>query len=60
MAQPKKKTSRMKRGHRRSHHKATTMSFVKCENCGELKLAHRVCPECGHYNNEKVIETAEL
>jgi large subunit ribosomal protein L32 len=60
MAQPKKKASRMKRGNRRSHHKATPMSYVKCENCGELKLTHRVCPACGHYGNRKVVETDEL
>ncbi len=60
MAQPKKKTSRMKKGNRRSHHKATAMAYVKCENCGELKLTHRVCPACGYYKDQQVVEKEEL
>ena len=27
-----------------------------CSNCGELKLSHRVCPECGYYNGKQVKE----
>ena len=60
MAQPKKKASRMKKGNRRSHHSASAMAYVKCDNCGELKLTHRVCPACGYYNDVKVVETEEL
>ena len=25
--------------------------------CGEVKLPHRVCPNCGFYKNREVIET---
>ena len=60
MCVPKNKTSRHKKGSRRSHHHATTMAYSKCSNCGELKLNHRVCPECGHYNKKQVITTDEL
>ncbi|MEW9033943.1 MAG: 50S ribosomal protein L32, partial [Planifilum fimeticola] len=27
-----------------------------CPQCGEWKLAHRVCKECGHYKGEEVVE----
>ncbi|MCD8491770.1 MAG: 50S ribosomal protein L32 [Geovibrio sp.] len=60
MGVPKKKTTRRKKGHRRSHHHATAHSFGKCENCGELKLPHRVCPSCGYYKKVQVIKTAEI
>ena len=30
--------------------------MVVCPNCGELKLSHRVCPVCGHYNGKQVKE----
>lgn len=60
MGVPKKKTTRLRKGNRRSHHRATSMTYAKCDNCGELKLAHRVCGDCGHYNNEKVVEKEEL
>lgn len=30
--------------------------MVKCDNCGEYKLAHRVCPNCGSYKGEEVVE----
>jgi large subunit ribosomal protein L32 len=30
--------------------------MVVCPNCGEMKLSHRVCKECGSYNGKTVIE----
>ena len=29
--------------------------MVECPNCGEAKLAHRVCKECGSYKGEEVV-----
>ncbi len=29
--------------------------FSRCKNCGELKLAHKVCGSCGYYNGKVVI-----
>lgn len=60
MGVPKKKTTRLRKGNRRSHHRATSMGYAKCDNCGELKLSHRVCPDCGFYAKEKMLETEEL
>ena len=60
MGVPKNKTTRNRLGSRRSHHKAEVKGFAKCDNCGELKLNHRVCPSCGHYNKTQVVVKEEL
>lgn len=30
--------------------------LVDCKNCGEKKLAHTVCSECGQYRGRQVID----
>lgn len=49
MAVPKKRTGHSAQGHRRSNWKATVPETATCSNCGELKLAHAVCENCGFY-----------
>lgn len=56
MAVPKKRHSKSKVGRRRMHYHLEEIETVKCENCGNLKLPHRVCSFCGFYKNKKVIE----
>ncbi len=58
MANPKKRTSSRKRNPRRSHIRLKAMGTVTCTNCQELKLRHRVCPSCGFYKDQVVVETA--
>jgi len=41
---------------RRSHHALKSTSFVKCENCKELKRRHIVCQSCGFYRGMKIID----
>ena len=61
MPNPKHKTTKSKVGMRRSHHHPSTLLGVKCENCGELKQAHTVCPSCGTYKGRKVVaDTKEV
>lgn len=60
MPNQKGKSSRAQRGARRSHIHATTMAFSKCDNCGEQKLNHRICPACGYYSKKEIIKTKEL
>ncbi|MEW6638814.1 MAG: 50S ribosomal protein L32 [Actinomycetota bacterium] len=55
MAVPKKKTSRARRDKRRAHHALKGPGLVACPNCGEPRLPHRVCPECGHYKGRTVV-----
>jgi len=47
------------RGHtrnRRAHHGLKESGLVKCEKCGELKIPHTVCQNCGTYKNRPVID----
>jgi large subunit ribosomal protein L32 len=54
MALPKKKTSKSKKGMRRSHDRVPVPNIVPCE-CGEPTLPHRVCPKCGNYRGRQML-----
>lgn len=57
MAVPKRKTSKARRNTRRSAvWKLDMPAFAKCSQCGELKVAHRVCKSCGYYNGKDVLK----
>ncbi|MFP4158616.1 MAG: 50S ribosomal protein L32 [Desulfosalsimonas sp.] len=57
MAVPKHKVSRSKRDKRRTHQKTSAPGLTKCTQCGEAVMAHRACPECGHYRGRSIIDT---
>lgn len=60
MAVPKRRTSKSRQGHRRSHHNLGAGKGVQyCPRCNEPVLPHRVCPNCGHYQNREVIKMDE-
>ena len=59
MANPKHKTSKSKRDMRRSHDKLTAPNVSNCPQCGETKLPHHACPNCGTYKGRTVIETKD-
>jgi large subunit ribosomal protein L32 len=56
MAVPKRRTSHSKQGHRRSHHHIKPPQVQYCNQCNEPVLPHRVCPNCGFYQNREVFE----
>jgi large subunit ribosomal protein L32 len=56
---PKKKHSRTRRDKRRTHDALQAQNLVQCSNCGEMRLPHRVCPNCGHYQGREVIKIKE-
>ncbi len=57
MAVPKRKVSQARRDKRRSNvWKLSVPGFSKCTQCGELKLPHRVCGNCGFYKGKEVIK----
>ena len=56
MAVPKKRTSKQRKRKRRTHHGMPVTNTSACPNCGDPKLPHRVCPTCGTYKGEQVIE----
>ena len=53
---PKRKISKSRRNRRRAHDALKLNHLVECESCGEYHIAHRVCPKCGAYRGEQVIE----
>ena len=58
MAVPKRKVSKARRDKRRSSHwKLSTPNLVACPKCGELRMPHRACRNCGTYNNRIVLRT---
>ncbi|MDF2813828.1 MAG: ribosomal protein [Paenibacillus sp.] len=56
MAVPFRKISKTRRDKRRTHFKLVVPGMVKCENCGELKLAHHVCKTCGTYKGREIVQ----
>ncbi|GAB4481291.1 MAG: 50S ribosomal protein L32 [Anaerolineae bacterium] len=58
-ALPKRKLSKGRRDRRRLHDQITLTRLVECENCGELKMPHRVCKRCGTYRGRTIIEVEE-
>jgi large subunit ribosomal protein L32 len=56
MAVPKKRVSKQRKRKRRTHYKAEDVSTQACPRCGDPKLPHRVCPTCGYYRDEAVLE----
>jgi len=59
MAVPFRRTSKTAKRKRRTHFKLNVPGMVVCPNCGEMKLAHRVCKECGQYNGRTVLVEKE-
>ena len=60
MAVPKRKVSSARQNKRRSNvWKLSAPSFSKCTQCGELKVPHRVCPNCGYYKGKEVVKIAD-
>ncbi|MFO1129394.1 MAG: 50S ribosomal protein L32 [Rhodospirillales bacterium] len=56
MAVPKKKTSRAKKGMRRSHHALTAPAYVEDKTSGELRRPHHVDLTTGMYRGRQVLE----
>jgi len=54
MALPKKKTSKSKRGMRRSHDRVDIPNVIYC-SCGEPTLSHCICPSCGTYKGRQYL-----
>jgi len=60
MAVPKRKTSKARRDRRRTAKSRLTIpNVIKCPQCHEAKLPHRVCGACGYYNGKEVMSVAE-
>lgn len=56
---PKRKLSKGRRDRRRAHDALQAANIVQCSNCGEMRLSHTVCSNCGHYQGREVIEVGK-
>ena len=56
MAQPKRKTSKMKKRQRKAANHYAGVQTYECTNCGAPIRPHHACSECGHYAGKAVIE----
>ena len=52
---PKRKLSKGRRDRRRAHDALTSANLVQCSQCGEMRLPHPVCPNCGYYQGREII-----
>lgn len=59
MAVPKRRTSKSKRGHRRSHHHIIPVQVQYCPKCNEPVMPHRLCTNCGSYQGREVVAMEE-
>ena len=55
MALPKGKISKARKHSRQANWKLSLPGIVECPQCHQMKLAHRVCKNCGYYNGKQVI-----
>ncbi|OQB15678.1 MAG: 50S ribosomal protein L32 [Firmicutes bacterium ADurb.Bin193] len=56
MAVPKRRVSKQRRDSRRAHWKLALPGMVKCPQCHEYTMPHRVCGACGYYKGREVIK----
>ena len=56
MAVPKRRTSTSKRDMRRVPNMRKPMPGLSvCPQCKEIKLPHRVCPNCNYYDGKEIV-----
>lgn len=56
MALPKRRHSRARGRKRRTHWKLKPPTVVDCAQCHQPRLSHHICPNCGYYKGEEVLE----
>ena len=59
MAVPKRKTSKSRRGKRRSHLKFVSKNIIEDKKSGEYRLPHHVDLKTGYYKGRQVFEPKE-
>ena len=55
MAVPKKKTSKSRRNHRRSHDALGRINVIIDKDTGEYRLPHQMDKSNGSYNNRQIV-----
>ncbi len=61
MAVPKQRQNSSRTRRRRNHNikKVRPVETVACASCGEQKMAHRVCDQCGVYRGTQYKEIVQ-
>ena len=59
MALPKRRSSKARQGNREANKGLKAPAVVRCPNCQELMMPHRVCKACGFYGGKEIIETED-
>lgn len=59
MAEPKKKLSRSRSGHKKSHLALKKKSLSVCPKCNSAKLSHYVCETCGYYKDKQIVNKSK-
>ena len=60
MAEPKRRVSRSRTAMQRSaNRKIEAKKLNKCPKCGESKLPHKMCSNCGTYKGIEVLEVKD-
>ena len=54
MAVPRNRLSNARKNSKRSHHAKTPKQMTKCTNCGNKKLPHTICSDCGFYAGRSI------
>ena len=58
MAHPKRQHSRQRQRKRRTHYKTEAPNLSSCPQCQKPILSHRVCPFCGYYKGNLIVDIA--
>jgi len=59
-ALPKRRISKTRQANKRAHYlKVKQAKMVPCPQCGNLRLAHTVCPTCGTYKGREILAVEE-
>jgi len=56
---PVKKTSKTRSRSRRSHQFLTPVNYSICKHCGQAKLPHAACQNCGYVNPKITLKIAK-
>ena len=59
MAVPTGKISKARKHSRRANWKLALPGISECPQCHKMKLAHRVCKNCGYYKGVQVVNMDE-
>ncbi|MCX7956993.1 MAG: 50S ribosomal protein L32 [Endomicrobia bacterium] len=59
MPNPKKHHTHARTRMRRGQWILSSPEIIRCPQCGEYKLSHKICPNCGYYKGKVWISKKE-